>query len=173
MVFNLNTESHYLQIVYYSIYTSDVFCSNPTPCPLLHFYLTFLENQLSCSWCEYPSTLVPGLLTTSHPLLVLPPFHSHRSSYNIYTADIINIIRPRLTQWYPTTYFAFSTSQLLIVVSFFIYAIVSCFIFHLFSDYLFIYRSSCLLLPYTEVPALCLQFCRERDRWLRERYSGV
>ncbi len=38
--------------------------------------LSYLENQLSCSWCEYPSTLVPGLLTTARPLLVLPHFHT-------------------------------------------------------------------------------------------------
>ncbi len=37
--------------------------------PLTHFYplFTYLENQLFCSWCEYPSTLVPGLLTTAPP----------------------------------------------------------------------------------------------------------
>jgi hypothetical protein len=75
-IFYLNTESHYLQIAYYSVYPSDNICSNPTPCFLLSFYLTYLENQLLCSWCEYPSTLVPGLLTTAHPLLVLPPFHT-------------------------------------------------------------------------------------------------
>ncbi len=75
-IFNLNTESHYLQIAYYSSYMLDDICSNPTPCPLLPFYLTYLENQLSCSWCEYPSALVPGLLTTAHPLLLLPPFRT-------------------------------------------------------------------------------------------------
>ncbi len=37
---------------------------------------TYLENWLLCSWCEYSSTLAPGLLTTAHPLLVIPPFHT-------------------------------------------------------------------------------------------------
>ncbi len=45
------------------------------PCYPL-FYLLGASNQLSCSWCEYPSTLVSGLLTTPHPLLLLPPFHT-------------------------------------------------------------------------------------------------
>jgi hypothetical protein len=31
-------------------------------------------------------------------LLVLPPFHTPQSSYNIYTDDIKNISHPRLTQ---------------------------------------------------------------------------
>jgi hypothetical protein len=33
--------------------------------PVTRFFI-YLENQLFCSWCEYPSTLVPGLL-------LLPP----------------------------------------------------------------------------------------------------
>jgi hypothetical protein len=84
-IFNLNTESHYLQITYYGIYTSGDICSNPPPCFLLSFSLTYLENQLFCSWCEYPSTLVPGLLTTAHPLLVLPPFHTPTDQVTIFT----------------------------------------------------------------------------------------
>ncbi len=85
---------------------SDDICSNPTPCPLLPFYFTYLENQLSCSWCEYPSTLVPGLLTTAHPLLVLPPFHNpqiksqylHRQhqQYQPSSSDTLMIICARL-----------------------------------------------------------------------------
>ncbi len=94
--FNLNTESHYLQIIYDSIHTLDNTCSSSTPCSLLPLYLTYLENQLSCSWCEYPSTLVPGLLTTARPLLVLLPFHTPQ--INSYIDDINNISHPRLTQ---------------------------------------------------------------------------
>ncbi len=37
---------------------------------------TYFENQLSCSLCECPSTLVPGLLSTAQPLLLLPPYHT-------------------------------------------------------------------------------------------------
>ncbi len=73
-IFNLNTESHYLQVMYYSIYTSDNICLNPTPC--YPSYFTYLDNQLYCSWRKYPSPLVPGLLTTALPLLLLPPFHT-------------------------------------------------------------------------------------------------
>jgi hypothetical protein len=53
---------------------SDDICLNPTLC--YPFYFTYLENQLPCSWREYPSTLVPGLLKTAHPVLLLPPFHT-------------------------------------------------------------------------------------------------
>ncbi len=84
-------------------------CVNPTPCSslpvlftchplfLVTRFFTYLENQLSCLWCEYPSTLVPGLLSTAHPLLLLPPWHAPRLSYNIYLDDINNTSRPRLT----------------------------------------------------------------------------
>jgi hypothetical protein len=43
------------------------------PLFLVTRFLTYLENQLSCSWCEYPFILVHGLLSTAHPLLLLPP----------------------------------------------------------------------------------------------------
>jgi hypothetical protein len=33
-----------------------------------------------------------------YPLLVLPPFHTHRSSYNIYIDDINNTSHTRLAQ---------------------------------------------------------------------------
>ncbi len=41
---------------------------NPTQ-SLAPFYplFSYLENQLLCLWCEYPSTLAPGLLTTAPP----------------------------------------------------------------------------------------------------------
>jgi hypothetical protein len=47
------------------------------PLPLLNtpFLLTW-RTSFSCSWCEYPSTLVPGLLPTVLPLLLHPPRHT-------------------------------------------------------------------------------------------------
>jgi hypothetical protein len=86
-IFNLNTKSCYSQIIYYSVCTQDMARVNPAPCLYCPLFLlatpyfcyplfTYLENQLSCLWCEYPSTLVPGLLRTAHPLLLLPPFHT-------------------------------------------------------------------------------------------------
>ncbi len=48
----------------------------PNPLPFVILYFTYFENQLFCSWHEYPSTLVPSWLTTAHPLLLLPPFHT-------------------------------------------------------------------------------------------------
>jgi hypothetical protein len=59
-----------LQSIHYSIYTSDNAWFPPNPLlPCFHLF-TYFENQLLCSWCEYPSTLVPVLLTT------VPPFHT-------------------------------------------------------------------------------------------------
>jgi hypothetical protein len=47
--------------------------ANP-PC-VAHFFI-YLENQLSWSWREYPSTHVPGLLSTVYPLLLHPTRHT-------------------------------------------------------------------------------------------------
>jgi hypothetical protein len=49
---------------------------------------------------EYPSTVVPSLLTTAPPFTSSPtPSHpTHRSSYNVYIDDINNTSRPRLAQ---------------------------------------------------------------------------
>jgi hypothetical protein len=69
MVFyNLNTESYYLKIINHNIYTPDNIQS------LVPFYplFTYLENQLLYSWCEFPSTLVPSLLTTAPPFTSYP-----------------------------------------------------------------------------------------------------
>ncbi len=37
------------------------------------FYLHTWRTSFSCLWCEYPSTLVPDLLSTVLPLLFHPP----------------------------------------------------------------------------------------------------
>jgi hypothetical protein len=69
----------------------------PSSLYVTHFF-TYLENQLSCSWREYPSTLVPCLPSTVHLLLChfSHPNTPHRSSYNIHIDDINNISRPVL-----------------------------------------------------------------------------
>jgi hypothetical protein len=73
---------------YITVFTHGIWLMLTQPlasyCPLFLFvtlisatrFFTYLENQLSCSWCEYPSTLVPGLLSTAHPLLLLPLWHT-------------------------------------------------------------------------------------------------
>jgi hypothetical protein len=51
-------------------------CPSPSlfanPPYVIPFLLTW-RTSFSCSWCGYPSTLVPGLLSTVHPLLLHPP----------------------------------------------------------------------------------------------------
>jgi hypothetical protein len=74
-IFNLNTEFYYLQVIYYNIYMLGSSWSNPPTTPSYSLF-TYLENWLHCSWCKYASPLAPGLLTTAHPLLVLPSFHT-------------------------------------------------------------------------------------------------
>ncbi len=108
-IFNLNTKSRYSQIKYASIFIQDIAHVNPAPCsslsalfylpPLIyvtHFFI-YLENQLSCSWHEYPSTLDPGLLTLFTLCHFSHPNTPQRSSYNIYIDNINNISRP---DWY-------------------------------------------------------------------------
>ncbi len=105
LIFNLNTKYCYSHITCYGTYTRlYVARGNPAPCfPLSHFFpicqsplrcplFTYLENQLSWSWREYPSTLFPHLPSTVQP--VSHPDTPHRSSYNIYIDDINNISRP-------------------------------------------------------------------------------
>ncbi len=61
-------------------------------------------NQLSWSWLEYPSTLVPGLLSTGQPLLLLPPRHTpqiklqyvHRRQQQHHPSRLIHYCR---THW--------------------------------------------------------------------------
>ncbi len=50
-----------------------------------------------CSWCEYPSTLVPGLLSTVLPLLLHPPQGTPQIKLHMYLpyiGDINNVSRP-------------------------------------------------------------------------------
>ncbi len=63
-IFNLNTESYYLQIIHHNIYTLDNIQSSPTPCSLLSpFYL--LGEPASLLMVRIP--ILPGLLTTAPP----------------------------------------------------------------------------------------------------------
>ncbi len=88
---------------------------NPPPCFLLSlhsvpFYMTlplFLltwKTSFFCSWCEYPSTLVPGLLSTVLPLLLHPPQDTPQIKLHIYIDEINNVIR---SVWH-TYFFLFS-----------------------------------------------------------------
>ncbi len=69
-----------------------------TPC-----LLTWRTSPLSHGG-EFPSTIVPGLLTTTSPLA--SPFtlshQTHRSSYNVNIDDINNTSHPRLAQERPS-----------------------------------------------------------------------
>ncbi len=56
------------------------------------FLLTW-RTSFSCSWCEYQSTLVPGLLSTVLPLLLHPPQGTPQIELHIYIDDINNISR--------------------------------------------------------------------------------
>jgi hypothetical protein len=58
------------------------------PCFLLTWRTSF-----TCSWCECPSFLVPGLLSTAHPLLLHPPQDTSQIKLHIYIDDINNISR--------------------------------------------------------------------------------
>ncbi len=119
MGFGLRQPSPFLFIARSFLHVTLYFCY-----PLL-FYLQYLENQLSCLCCECPFTLVPGLLSTAHPLLLLPPNTSHRSSYNIYTDDINNISCLRLTQ--------LSSSSSSVVCPFWVSTFVSSFLWKVLS----------------------------------------
>ncbi len=74
--------------------------SQPTPCPLVpRIYLLGEPAILLVASGKYPSTLVPGLLTTASPFTSSPTAShpTHRSSYNVYIDDINNCTsRPRL-----------------------------------------------------------------------------
>jgi hypothetical protein len=57
----------------------------------------FLLTWRSCSllvWCEYPSTLVPGLLSTVLPLLLHPLQGTQQIKLLIYIDDINNVSHP-------------------------------------------------------------------------------
>jgi hypothetical protein len=94
-------KSHHLQIIYYNIYTSYNARSTRPLLPTALCLLTWRTSSLACGG-EYPSTLVPGLLTFAPPF-ASPPTLSHppyRSSYNVYIDDINNTSRPHLAQEY-------------------------------------------------------------------------
>ncbi len=69
----------------------------------LSLYLHTWRSCFFCSWCEYPSTLVPGLLSTVLPLLLPPPQDTRQIKIHIYIDDINNISRPF---WYSKCNFA-------------------------------------------------------------------
>jgi hypothetical protein len=87
-IFNLNTESYYFTDHTLQYWRIRQCLLQPNPLLTVIPCFTYLENQLLCSWCEYPSTLVPGLLTTAPPFA--RAFTPHRSSFNIYIDDINN-----------------------------------------------------------------------------------
>jgi hypothetical protein len=60
-------------------------------CTCQPLFLLTWRTSFSCSWCEYPSTLVPGLLSTVHPLLLHPPQGTSQIKLHIYIDDINNI----------------------------------------------------------------------------------
>ncbi len=72
----------------------------PNPYSLLPRVYLLGEPALFARGGEFPSTLVPGLLTTAPPFTSPPtPSHpTHRLSYNVYIDDINNTSRPRLAQ---------------------------------------------------------------------------
>jgi hypothetical protein len=73
--------------------------ASPSPFILFPFYITQSLFLLTCrtsffySWCEYPSTLVPGLLSTVLPLLLHPPQGTPQIKLHSYKDDINNVSR--------------------------------------------------------------------------------
>ncbi len=65
-------------------------------CPLLCDWTPLFTWRTSffSSWCEYPSILVPGLLSTVLPLLLHPPQGTPQIKLHIYIDNISNIGRP-------------------------------------------------------------------------------
>jgi hypothetical protein len=51
------------------------------------------QPQSLLTWSEFPSTVVPGLLSTAHPLLLHPPQGTPWIKLHIYIDDINNISR--------------------------------------------------------------------------------
>jgi hypothetical protein len=95
-IFNLNTKQCYSQITHNTHICTDIQHTTILICPLLYdltLLFTYLENQLLCSWCEYPSTLVPGSLSTVLPLLLHPPQGTPQIKLHIYIDDISNVSR--------------------------------------------------------------------------------
>ncbi len=129
-IFNLNTKQCYSQTTYNDTLSHRYICTRDDSLsihPLL-FSLTstfpFLQGPTSpfyllgrfcffCSWCEYPSTLVPGLLSTVLPLLLRPPQGTPQIKLHIYIDDINNISRP---VWYSSRTFGYSIPYCLGVI---------------------------------------------------------
>ncbi len=98
----VNTRRH----IYAQIYSIQWFFNQPIPllpvlaltCPPLYmtFPLFLLTWRISffCLRCEYPSTLVPGLLSTVLTLLLHPPQGTPQIKLHIYIDDISNVSCP-------------------------------------------------------------------------------
>jgi hypothetical protein len=97
-IFNLNTESHHLQIIYtiFTCYFNGSF--DPAPCLALPPCLLTWRAKFFARDGKYLSTLVPGLPTTAPPF-ASPLTFSHPTGYTIYIDDISNSSRPRLAQY--------------------------------------------------------------------------
>jgi hypothetical protein len=125
MLFADNTWWH----TYAQIYCTSIqqFLANPPPCfPLsLHsapcymtqplFLLTW-RTSLLCLWCEYPSTLVHGLLSTVLTLLLHPPQGTPQIKLHLYIDDINNVSRPIWHTLVPTKCITVSYCVLIAVV---------------------------------------------------------
>jgi hypothetical protein len=84
-IFNLNTESHHLQIIHCNIYTL-IYCLFQ-PNPLLPAILCLLIWRTSsfARGGEYPTTLVPGLLTNAQPFASSPTLSHPTDQVTIFT----------------------------------------------------------------------------------------
>ncbi len=100
MLFADNTWWH----IYVQICRHTTILVNPSPCfsPSHHpipfytsqsLYLLTWRTSFSCSWCKYPSTLVPGLLSTVLPLLLHPPQGTPQIKLRVHIDNINNISR--------------------------------------------------------------------------------
>jgi hypothetical protein len=102
MLFEDNVYDIYM---YRCMHTLTMISCQPTPllptlalsCPfhmIQPFFLLTWGSCFFCSWCEYPSTLVLGLLSTLLPLLLHPPQGTPQIKLHIYIDDINNISPP-------------------------------------------------------------------------------
>jgi hypothetical protein len=63
-------------------------CPFPTLLGTNYPFSTYLEYPFWWSWCEYPSTLVPGWWSTAHPLLLNPSWRHPQFTLHVYIGDI-------------------------------------------------------------------------------------
>jgi hypothetical protein len=70
--------------------------------PLAPYYplFTYLENQLLCLWCKYPSTLVPGLLTTTPPFASSPTLSQVKLQYASWKLSPPGNFSENISHWY-------------------------------------------------------------------------